>query len=109
MNTATNKMKTLVAGGAAFAAFGIGIMLPAQADSPAPSPTGEVGQAWLKANPPGQSQGDKNRGFTCDGNRGAGQGNPALNPVCGTDPYVTPTTPPGSTPPPPGGDTGADT
>ncbi len=83
MNTASTKIKALVAGGAAIGAFGIGTLLPATADAPSPSPTGEVGQAWLKANPPGQTRGDDNQGFTCDGNAGVGHGNPALDPNCG--------------------------
>lgn len=84
MNTASNRMKALVAGGAAFAAFGIGVMLPASATAPAPSPDGLVGQAWLKADPKGQENNEgKNRGFTCDGNGGVGIGNPAFGTCSG--------------------------
>ena len=100
MNTASNKMKAIVAGAAAFGAFGIGTLLPAMADAPAPSPTGQVGQAWLKANPPGQSDNDKNKGFTCDDNAGVGQGNPALNPDCGKTVVPTPPVDPGPVTPP---------
>ena len=59
MNTATTKMKALVAGGAALAAFGLGVVLPAQATPPTP---GSVGNAGGKT-PPGQSGGDTNNGW----------------------------------------------
>jgi hypothetical protein len=104
MNNATTRTKALVAGGAALLAFGIGTLLPAQANPPHLEPGEVVGQAYDKARPPGQTMplvepSDGNSGFTCDGNGGVGNGNPALNPVC-----VVPTpTPP---PPPPGGDSG---
>lgn len=46
-----------------------------------PPAPGTVGNADDKA-PPGQSQGDKNRGYECDDNQGIGKGNPAHSSTC---------------------------
>ena len=44
---------------------------------------GTVGKADGKT-PAGQSVDDHNKGYTCDGNKGVGQGNPAHAHNCGT-------------------------
>jgi hypothetical protein len=48
-------------------------------------PNGSVGNADDK-NPPGQSNGDKNRGYECDDNPGVGNGNPAHTGDCSDNP-----------------------
>jgi hypothetical protein len=55
---------------------------------------GEVGRADDKS-PPGQSQGDKNKGYECDDNKGVGQGNPAHTSNCSTNNPVNPASGPG--------------
>lgn len=67
----TTRLGVLVAGSAALFAFGMSAPAMAQPDA------GTVGQAVTKAQPKGQYDTDKNNGFTCDSNRGAGDGNPA--------------------------------
>jgi hypothetical protein len=65
----------------AVVAFGVlGAASPAFASQPA---DGSVGHAGLKT-PPGQTDNDRNHGYGCDDNNGAGKGNPAFA-VCTTD------------------------
>ena len=51
----------------------LGTASPAFAAKPA---DGSVGRADLKT-PAGQTVNDRNNGYACDGNQGAGKGNPA--------------------------------
>jgi hypothetical protein len=62
-------------------AFGVlGTAAPALAAPPA---DGSVGRADAKT-PAGQTANDRNHGYGCDDNRGAGNGNPAHSP-CATE------------------------
>ena len=87
MSTATQRVGALLAGGAAL--FALAMSSPAVAGGkPAP---GSVGNADDKA-PPGQTAGDHNSGYECDGNNGVGKGNPAHTgcadvPAVPDDPY----------------------
>lgn len=83
MNNATPRFKALLAGGAALVVFGITVPATATSGVPGPPPVGSVGKAGTNAVPPGQTvdinpDADADRGFRCDGNNGAGDGNPAL-------------------------------
>ena len=84
MNTESPRLRALLAAGAALVVFGVTNAATAAPDgTPGQPGVGEVGQAQYKARPPGQSDNDKNRGFTCDENKGAGLGgNPALPHDC---------------------------
>ncbi|CAA9387128.1 MAG: hypothetical protein AVDCRST_MAG47-2584 [uncultured Nocardioidaceae bacterium] len=116
MNTASARLKALLAGGAALAAFGL--TAPVMADGAndpcsgaghsycptnvgAPSGNGNgngkavgkpaagtVGNADSK-NPPGQAPdgSDSNNGYECDGNSGIGKTNPAHTGCSDPDPY----------------------
>lgn len=99
MNTESPRLRALLAAGAALVVFGITIPATAQSGGHGGQPgVGQVGSADEKANPKGQTGTDKNRGFTCDQNKGAGlAGNPALPHNCGTG------TPGGGDLPPAGG------
>ena len=54
-----------------------------------PPAPGTVGNADDKA-PPGQSSGDRNRGYECDDNKGIGRGNPAHTGTCSSGGNVNP-------------------
>jgi hypothetical protein len=65
-------------------AFGVlGSAAPAFASQPA---AGSVGNADGKT-PAGQTSNDRNHGYGCDENQGAGKGNPAHSP-CSTQEYL---------------------
>jgi hypothetical protein len=65
----------------AVVAFGVlGSAAPAFASQPA---AGTVGNAGSKT-PAGQTVNDRNRGYGCDDNQGAGKGNPAFG-FCSTE------------------------
>ena len=83
MNTESQRLRALLAAGAALVVFGITIPATASPDGSGGPADGSVGQAQHKANPKGQVDNDKNHGFTCDENGGVGNGNPALDPDCG--------------------------
>ena len=115
MNTESPRLRALLAAGAALVVFGITIPATASPDGSGRPADGSVGMANEKARPKGQSidnpNGDKNNGFRCDSNGGAGAGNPALGSCPTPTPTPTPTPPPSGsgsseTPPPVGeGDT----
>ena len=74
---ATPRMKALFASSAALLVFGVIIPANANPDGATGRPApGTVGQADGKE-PPGQQRGSDENGYRCDGNQGAGQGNPA--------------------------------
>ncbi|MDX6326390.1 MAG: hypothetical protein QOK15_2744 [Nocardioidaceae bacterium] len=78
-NKRTTRLGVLVAGSAAMLAFGM--TAPAMAQQPA---DGTVGHVPAKV-PPGQAAdgvNDHNQGWQCDGNKGAGDGNPAHANTC---------------------------
>jgi hypothetical protein len=82
MNTESPRLRALLAAGAALVVFGITIPATASPDGPGQPGVGTVGKAGEHADPPGQrvnldENADSNRGFRCDGNNGAGSGNPA--------------------------------
>ena len=62
----------------------LGSAAPAFAAKPA---NGTVGNAGSKT-PAGQTTNDRNRGYGCDDNQGAGKGNPAFD-VCSSDEVPT--------------------
>ena len=74
----TTRLGVLVAGSAALFAFGMSA--PAMAQQPGIGTVGNVTKI-----PPGQAAdgSDSNRGWQCDGNKGAGDGNPAHAYNCG--------------------------
>ena len=61
MNTASTKIKALVAGGAAIGAFGIGTLLPATADAPSPGPGGESARRGTRRTRRGRAPGTTTR------------------------------------------------
>ena len=116
MNTESPRLRALLAAGAALVVFGITIPATAAPDHvPGKPGVGTVGNVPDRI-PPGQQveldeNADSNRGYQCDGNNGAGNGNPAHG-TCGetTDPTTDPTTGNGGTTGPGtgDGDTGGD-
>lgn len=103
---ATPRMKALFTSSAALLVFGVIIPANANPEPPPWSGTGHVGRAYEKAQPRPQTDTDTNKGFTCDGNQGAGQpGHPALPHDCPTSPPPSGST--GGTSTDTGGDTGS--
>ena len=87
MNTESPRLRALLAAGAALVVFGITIPATASTDEPNPNrPTpGSLDVPADSKTPPGQEldgRTDHDNGYKCDGNNGAGAGNPALTRDC---------------------------
>ena len=88
MNDTRARTKKMLAAGAVLLVFGITVPATATDGTSNKPDDGTVGQAEENATPKDQSVNnpdeDSDRGFRCDGNNGAGVGNPALG-ACGDD------------------------
>ena len=78
-----SKVQKSARGAVAAATIVLSLFGMAGVASAAKPAVGTVGNADVKT-PGGQSVDDHNNGYTCDGNKGVGKGNPAHSHNCGT-------------------------